>query len=50
VLLKRKEIEGRGIAITERNELIGGFHDFFCLSPSSARFYKVELGVDGVPD
>jgi hypothetical protein len=50
VLLQRKEIEGSGEAITEQDALSDAFHDFFRLSPSSARLFKVKLGEDGVPD
>ena len=50
VLLQGKEIAGRGEAITEQDALSDAFHDFFRLSPSSARFFKVKLDDDGVPD
>lgn len=50
VLLQRKEIEGRGEAITKQDALSDAFHDFFRLSPSSARFFKVRLEDDGTPN
>jgi hypothetical protein len=50
VLLQGKEIQGKGVAITEQDAIIDAFHDFFRLSPSSARFFKVKLDDDGVPD
>ena len=50
VLLQGTEIEGWGVAITEQDALSEVFHDFFRLSPSSARFFKVKLDEDGVPD
>jgi len=48
--LQGKEIEGGGEAITEQDALSDAFHDFFRLSPSSVRFFKVKLDDDGVPD
>jgi len=50
VLLQGKEIEGGGEAIIEQDALSDAFHDFFRLSPSSTRFFKVKLEDDGVPD
>ena len=50
VLLQRKEIQGKGEAITDQDALSNAFHDFFRLSPSSARFFKVSLDDEGVPD
>lgn len=50
ILLQGTEIEGWGVAITEQDALSEAFHDFFRLSPSSARFFKVKLDEDGVPD
>ena len=50
VLLQGNEMEGRREAITEQDALNDAFHDFFRLSPSSAKFFKVKLDEDGVPD
>ncbi len=50
VLLQGNEIEGWGAAITEQDALSEAFHDFFRLSSSSARFFKVKLDEDSVPD
>ena len=50
VLLQRKEVEGLGEAITKQDALNGAFHDFFRLSPPSARFFKVNLEDDGTPN
>lgn len=50
VLLQRKEIQGKGEAITEQDPLNDAFLDFFRLSHSSARIFKVRLDDDGVPD
>ena len=50
VLLQGNEIEGWGVAIAEQDALSEAFLDFFRLSPSSAKFFKVKLDEDGVPD
>ena len=43
-------MEGRREAITEQDALNDAFHDFFRLSPSRARFFKVKFDDGGVPD
>jgi hypothetical protein len=48
--LRGNEIEGWGVAITEQDALSEAFHAFFRLSPSSAKFFKVKLDEEGVPD
>ncbi len=48
--MQGNEIEGWGAAITEQDALSEAFHDFFRLSSSSARFFKVKLDEDSVPD
>ena len=50
VLLRGNEIEGWGVAITKQDALSEAFHEFFRLSPSSAKFFKVKFEDDGVPD
>lgn len=50
VLLQRKEVEGMGEAITKQDTLNDAFHNFFRLSPPSARFFKVNLEDDGTPN
>lgn len=50
VLLEREEIGGYGQAITETEKLIKAFNEFFRLSPSSARIFKVDLEDSGTPN
>ena len=50
LLLEREEIAGYGQAITETEKLIQAFNEFFRLSPSSARIFKVDLEDDGTPN
>ena len=50
VLLQRVEVEGIGLAITEPEQLSQAFSEFFHLSPTSARFFKVDLEDDGTPN
>jgi hypothetical protein len=50
VIVQGMEIQGRGEAIVEQDALSDAFKEFFRLSPSSARFFKVKVDKDGVPD
>ena len=50
ILLQGKDIEAKGAAITEHNELSEAFHDFFRLTPPSAKFFKVKLDEEDGPD
>jgi hypothetical protein len=50
VIVQGMEIQGRGEAIVEQDALSDALKEFFRLSPSSARFFKVKLDEDGAPD